>query len=335
VSETGTIDQGSKNAVETCMGLKPRERVLIVTDLSEKIVGSSLLKSAERVTGASNVTMFVLEDLANRPLIALPDEISNAIFGVDVTFWAANSLPGELVVRRGFIDLAKKYARHGHMPNVTPLVMEQGMCSDYNRVYELTHKIYDIVRKAEKITVSNRFGTEIEAEFDESWKWVPSDGRYHDKGRWGNLPEGETFTAPKVVRGRLVTNLLGDWFSEKYGNFSESLSFLIEDSQINLDTIECDNSSLKEDLMQYLTTDSNSVRAGEFALPTNPELMTMPTIGNLLQDEKSRVHIAFGDPYPDETGAPWSCPTHVDMLLEECDLTVDGWQIMKNGRYVI
>ena len=60
----------------------------------------------------------------------------------------------------------------------------------------------------------------------------------------------------------------------------------------------------------------------------------MPTIGNLLQDEKARVHIAFGDPYQDDTGAPWRCPTHIDMLLEECDLAVDGRTIMKKGNYV-
>jgi aminopeptidase len=317
------------------MGLKAGEKVLIVTDEAERIVGSSIQKCAEKVTGADNVDLFVLEDLVARPIKDLPDEIMSSILESNVTFWAADSLPGELETRHRFIELAKKYARHGHMPNITPVLMEQGMCSDYNEVYALTHKIHEVVRTVKRIHVSNRYGVEIDAEFDPNWRWVASDGRYHEKGRWGNLPEGETYTAPIKLSGRLVTNLLGDWFSEKYGNFNEPLSFMIEDSQIMLDTVQCSNGSLRSDLLQYLTTDSNSARASEFALPTNPELMSMPTIGNLLQDEKARVHIAFGDPYSEETGAPWSCPTHVDMLLEGCDLAADQIAIMKNGNYTV
>ena len=71
---------------------------------------------------------------------------------------------------------------------------------------------------------------------------------------------------------------------------------------INVGSINCANEVLRNELTQYLSTDSNSSRASEFALPTNPLLMSLPTIGNLLQDEKARVHIAFGDPYRDETG---------------------------------
>ncbi len=335
MSETGTIEQGSRNAVETCMGLRPGEKVLIVSDRTEIAVGSSLRTSAEKITGPDNVKLFILEDLASRPLKGLPDKIAESISAADVTFWAAQSLPGELVVRQKFRGLVLKYARHAHMPNITPLLMEQGMCSDYNQVYALTHKVHDAVRRAKKISVSNSFGTEIEAEFDPSWRWIAADGRYHEKGKWGNLPEGETFTAPKIVRGKLVTNLLGDWFSDKYGNLEDSLSFLVANSRIKVETISCNNSALKKDLLRYLATDPNSSRAGEFALPTNPDLMSMPTVGNLLQDEKARVHIAFGDPYQDETGAPWTCPTHVDMLLDSCDVTVDGCPIMRNGSYVI
>ena len=124
-------------------------------------------------------------------------------------------------------------------------------------------------------------------------------------------------------------------FQKKYGNFKDLLSFEIKDSIINIDSIDCGNEVLWKELVGYLSTDSNSPRAGEFALPTNPLLMSLPTIGNLLQDEKARVHIAFGDPYRDETGAPWESKTHVDMLLEACNVKVDGRAIMQNGKYII
>jgi aminopeptidase len=329
----GSLEKGAKNAVVVCMGLKPGEHVLIVTDNAQLKIGQALENVSKRITGY--VKLFVIEDLAQRPLKVLPKQIVDAIPWANVTFWAAQSLPGELPSRRTFMEQAKRYARHGHMPNITMQLMEQGMCSDYNEVYALTHQVYDAVKGANSIEVTNPFGVNLRVEFDRNWRWVPSDGRYHDKGRWGNLPEGEVFTAPKKVNGTLGTNLLGDWFSEKYGNFKDLLSFEIRDSMINVGSINCANKVLRNELTQYLSTDSNSSRASEFALPTNPLLMSLPTIGNLLQDEKARVHIAFGDPYRDETGAPWESKTHVDMLLDECNVKVDGKTIMENGKYII
>jgi len=58
-------------------------------------------------------------------------------------------------------------------------------------------------------------------------------------------------------------------------------------------------------------------------------------IGNLLQDEKARVHHAFGGPYPELTGANWSSKTHVDALLKKCSIRVDGKKIMENDKYLI
>ncbi|MHB8567157.1 MAG: aminopeptidase [Nitrososphaerales archaeon] len=330
----GSLEQGARNAVRICMGIKPGENVLIVSDRSAASIGEELRNQSSMVT--ENVKLVLLEDCAPRPLKSLPENLRKlAGSWANVTFWASRSMPGELVARREFIDLAKHNARHGHMPNITVPLMEQGMCADYDNVYDLTHKIYDAARNATKIKVSNIFGTDLLIEFNPSWRWIPADGRYHTKGKWGNLPEGETFTAPMRVNGKLVTNLLGDWFSERYGNFKDSLSFNIVDSMIQPDSIRCDNTKLKGEITEYLASNQCSSRASEFALPTNPLLMSLPTIGNLLQDEKSRVHIAFGDPYPDETGAPWSCKTHVDMLLEQCDLAVDGDKIMERGMYTI
>ena len=43
------------------MGLRPVERVVIVTDRPEIEVGAALRRSAEKVTGPANVKLFVLE----------------------------------------------------------------------------------------------------------------------------------------------------------------------------------------------------------------------------------------------------------------------------------
>jgi leucyl aminopeptidase (aminopeptidase T) len=59
-------------------------------------------------------------------------------------------------------------------------------------------------------------------------------------------------------------------------------------------------------------------------------------IGNLLQDEKFPcVHVAFGNPYHDETGADWESRTHVDAILKDATLWVDGRKLMENERFLL
>jgi leucyl aminopeptidase (aminopeptidase T) len=58
--------------------------------------------------------------------------------------------------------------------------------------------------------------------------------------------------------------------------------------------------------------------------------------GNLLQDEKiPGVHVAFGHPYPEETGADWDCPSHCDGVATRSTVKVDGQYLMRDGAFVI
>jgi len=337
----GTLYQGAKNAVEVCMGVKPGEHVLIVTDRGTYTVGNALKRAAEKVT--PHVEMYVLENYGARPITSIPNEIASVVPKANVTFWVVESRKGELdTLRRPFMRIALKYARHGHMPGVKKRLMEEGMCSDYEQISKLTEKLYEVVKDAKKIDVENPAGTRLRVQLNPEWKWVKSDGIFHEKGKWGNLPDGELYTTVAESNGHMVIDELGDWFSNKYGcltkpetDFDTPVHVDIENSRANLETLECANARLKKELIEYLKTDDNSNRAGEFALPTNVELMMRPLIGNLLQDEKARIHHAFGDPYPDETGADWKSKTHVDGLMKKCSVWVDGRKIMEVDKYLI
>ena len=62
---------------------------------------------------------------------------------------------------------------------------------------------------------------------------------------------------------------------------------------------------------------------GEFAIGTN--IGVKRVIGNILQDEKfPGIHIAFGDPYGNHTGAPWKSTTHIDVVGLEFNIWLGG-----------
>jgi len=330
----GSLAEGVRNAVEVCMSVKKGEHVLILTDRQTLEVGKAISDAAEKVS-KGNVKIFVLEDYVERPAKELPKVVYDSIPWANVTFYAAESKPGELAVRQPFIRTAVEYARHGHMPSVTKELMETGMCADYLKISDLTKKVERAVKGCRKAKVTNGEGTELNVEFNPSWKWKVSDGLYPEKGMWGNLPDGEIYTAAFKVNGKMVIDELGDWFSPKYGVLSNSpVTLHVKNSRVDLSSINCANDQLRRELVGYLSEDPNGTRLGEFAIGTNIFLERLT--GNLLQDEKfPSVHCAFGDPYPDETGADWHAKTHVDGIVLKCSIWIDGKQIMNEGRHLI
>jgi leucyl aminopeptidase (aminopeptidase T) len=316
------------------MNVKKGEHVLIVTDKPRLEIGEALREEAETVS-PGNVKLLTLENFVPRPMKDLPEQIFKEIPWANVTFWATDTMKGEITGRMKFIKEALKYARHGHMPRIEKQLMEEGMCSDYNEVYKITIKVHEVVKKLKKFKVTNPAGTNLDIELNQQWQWKPCHGLYHEKGQWGNLPEGEVFTAAYKADGILVIDLLGDFFDKKYGIMTNSpLRIRVKNSRADLTNIETKNQELKKELQAYMKTDENSDRLGEFALGTNVFLKKL--IGNLLQDEKfPTVHVAFGDPYSDETGADWESKTHVDCIMIDCTVIGDNKKIMEKGRYLL
>jgi len=73
---------------------------------------------------------------------------------------------------------------------------------------------------------------------------------------------------------------------------------------------------------------------GEFAIGTNVGVSSI--IGNILQDEKlPGLHLAFGHPYSEHTGACWSCTTHLDVVGRHFDIWFDGDLVMADGKFLI
>lgn len=329
----GTLEEGARNAVVACMAVRKGEHVLILTDRETLEVGEATSHAAENVS-KGNVKLFVLEDYTERPAKELPSKILDAIPWANVTYYAARSKPGEVAVRGVFIRTAIKYARHAHMPNVTQELMETGMCADYQKISALTKKLDQSLKECRSARVTSRSGTELKVEFNLKWRWKISDGLYPDKGKWGNLPDGEIFTAAQRANGKMVIDELGDWFSSNYGVISKTpLKLRVVDSRVEFDSVACEHTQLQRDFLDYVRSDPNGNRLGEFAIGTNIFLERLT--GNLLQDEKfPSVHCAFGDPYPNETGADWSAKTHIDGIILHSSIWIDHKQIMDEGRHL-
>jgi leucyl aminopeptidase (aminopeptidase T) len=277
---------------------------------------------------------FILEDVAPRPLVDLPPEIAADMEQSQVSILAVHVQRNELRSRMQLTDIVnRRKMRHGHMVNINRQMMLEGMRADFHKVDRLSQKVIDIVRNASEVRATTRGGSDFVATLRPDYKWLKTSGLI-SPDKWGNLPGGEVFTTPGNVEGTLVIDgVVGDFLCEKYGSLAASpLTLRVRDNRL----VEAfsDNKELEDDFWKYTHTDENSDRVGEFAIGTNIELKEV--IGHILQDEKfPGIHIAFGDPYGQHTGADWKSTTHIDVVATRFNIWVDGRQIMDNGRFLI
>ncbi|MGH9869823.1 MAG: aminopeptidase [Candidatus Polarisedimenticolia bacterium] len=324
--------QGAHSAAFTCLKVRPGERVVLITDEQTLGIGAALDEQLRAAGG--EVSAWVLEDLEERPLKGFPEPIARSMETAAVSVFAASALPGELTARIAMTRIVNRLGiRHAHMVNITPRIMCEGMRADFDKVDKLARWVHARTSGARELTASTPAGTHLSASFSSDIRWLRTSGII-TRDKWGNLPGGEVFTAPARVDGvYVVDGVLGDWLAPKYGDMQgHPLTVQIENSRIV--KTSCDRADVLADFRAYTSTDPNSNRVGELALGVN--LAVKDVIGQILQDEKiPGLHLAFGHPYSEHTGADWSSTTHIDIVGRRFDVDVDGQPIMRDSRFLL
>lgn len=319
---------GAHSAIHTCLRLRPEERCTVITDLETAPIAASIVTEADHV--GAEVNIFVMEDYAPRPLTAMPQPILDDLARSRVSIFAAQAQRGELQSRVQMCNVVNKHRiRHGHMVNISDRIMCEGMRADFQEIDRLSSAVIAKARTTKVLKATTPAGTKLEAEFSPTLRWIKTSGIISEE-KWGNLPGGEIFTSPWNVNGIFVADgVVGDYLCGKYGDLKE-FPIVIEIENNRIRSLTCDNNRLLEEFHSYTHTDDNSNRVGEFAIGTNVAIHDI--IGEILQDEKyPGIHIAFGHPYAEHTGADWTSRTHIDCVGREFNIWMDGEQIMTDG----
>jgi len=326
------LEPGARNAVEVCLGIRPDERVALIADEASGEVAASLAAALDHVGAPWDGVL--IEQVANRPLGGAPPAVLDALGRADAGILCIQPRQGELGARMEIVSLVERRGmRYAHMVGVTSQIMQQGMRADYKLVDELSQRLCERMRTARSLRVTSQGGTALTATFDSELTWVKTSGLINRR-YWSNLPAGEVFTTPASVDGVFVCDgTAGDYFGPKYGDLSAT-PLRLEIAGGRLRAASCARADLEREFWEYCHTDEHSDRVGELAFGTNIALEEM--IGVLLQDEKiPGVHLAFGDPYGSQTGAPWKSRTHIDVLTRVCDVWIDDEQVIGRGRYLM
>jgi leucyl aminopeptidase (aminopeptidase T) len=324
--------RGAQSAIRQCLRLTPQERITVITDHATAPIAASLVREIDAI--GSEASIFLLEDCASRPLAEMPEAILEDLPKSRVSIFAARAGHGELKSRIQLCTAVNTLRiRHAHMVNISERIMLEGMRADFLEIDRLSTVLIERARAARSLKATTPAGTDIEVVFSPDLRWLKTSGIISEE-KWSNLPGGEIFTAPAKVNGTFVTNgVVGDYLCGKYGNLEDHpITIEIENSRIR--SLACDNARLLEEFRSYTRTDENSDRVGEFAIGTN--IAVRGIIGEILQDEKCPgIHIAFGHPYAEHTGADWSSTTHIDCVGREFTIWMDGERVMSRGVFAV
>jgi leucyl aminopeptidase (aminopeptidase T) len=333
------IKFGAYQAIVNCIKLKPGEQLCIVSDHVTKHIADLFVEEALKIT--PKVKVFIMEDYGARPPdgsdpLKFPAEIGEYLKGSQASIYAADRFKGELEsFRNPMLRLIESlgHVRHAHMPAIKDELMETGMNADYSVVQALCKKLHALLTPARHVKVTTRLGTDLELDLDPAWKWMIDDGNIRTEN-WSNLPAGEIYTCVKNADGTAVIDgVMGDYFAGRYGLLEKNpVTIVIKDDRIT--SFKCSNDALVKDLVEFSRQDENANRLGELGIGTNIALEKLT--GTLVQDEKfPGVHIAMGHGYPRFTGSDWDSKAHLDMVMKETTIVVDGRTIMKDGKFMV
>ena len=322
----------AKNIVHNCMAIQPGERVMLITDAGMDKLHKALRAEIEAI-GPGELWEFVLQD-EQRPLTALPPDWLERIgtFDVAIELFAKSILPEELGFRIERVDnLAGNHIRYAWGSKIDDAILENELSADYNEIGAVTNRLADVMKDAKDVHITTALGTDLRMSI-EGRRVIPDSGLFHEPGKVGNLPAGECYVAPleDSANGTLVvdksfpdiiikepiylTFKVGRVTDISGGNEARQLEAIIEKGEAQPDGEGCRT-------------------IGELGIGTNA--MARLT-GNVMTDEKvlGTVHVALGN-NTGSYGGVNAAPIHIDGVVGDATLVVDGKTLIDNGNFLV
>ena len=307
-------------AIRDCMGTRPGERVLIVTDEAMRPIAWALHAAA----GTLGREVLLVEMMPRRSNGEEPPrEVATLMAGFDVVLCPTSRSLTHTEARR---DASEAGARIATLPGVTEEIMVRCMNADYRAIAARTHRVCGLMAGASTIRVQAPGGTDIVLPIAGRLPHA-STGLFRDRGQWGNLPTGEAYVAPRETESHGVVVVDGSMAG--IGMTAEPIRIVVEHGHATAISGGAEARAL-EALLAPHGPDARNV--AEVGIGTNDRATLS---GVILEDEKvmGTVHIAFGD--NKSMGGRVGVASHLDGLVRRPSVWFDERQIMRDGVLMI
>lgn len=301
-----TLIEGAQTAVRTCLGVKKRENVLIITDPERRNIAEALF-GASREVGAEVMAVQMMP--RTRHGEEPPRIIAKIMKRADVIFMPTTYSLTHTQARKA---ANRSGARIASMPGITTDMMSNGgMTADFKEIARTIRRLSKVVKNTKKVHITTELGTDLTLSLA-GRKWITDDtGICHKKGTFTNLPAGEIFIAPKegTANGTLVID----------GAFLEKVEPPARATIKDGNAVEIIRALKVRNMLDEVGKKGRNV--AEFGIGMNP---ASKIIGNILEDEKKlgTIHIAFGD--NSTFGGAVKCGVHIDGIILKPTVVLDN-----------
>jgi leucyl aminopeptidase (aminopeptidase T) len=305
-----------RTVIEKCLAVKEGEDVVVVVDPRTRAIGDALRDEA--AAAGADAVLIVMDERATHGTEP-PPAVAAALVACDVFIAPTSKSLSHTSARKRATDNG---ARGATMPGVTEDMLARVMAVDFDTMAARSRAVADLLDRGTRAHVTCPRGTDLELALD-GRAGISDDGELSARGAFGNLPCGEGFIAPAFGEGTVVPASLAP-----FGIAEEPPTLTVAEGRI----VAADGGLGPRFIELLLSQGELGTNLAELGVGTNDRARLT---GNILEDEKilGTVHVAFGASAG--IGGKVSVPIHLDVVIVDASLEVDGQTVLNRGRYVL
>jgi leucyl aminopeptidase (aminopeptidase T) len=313
------LDRAVGVVVRDCLAVAPGEEVLVVCNPATEELGRALRAIAEG-EGAEAVLALMAErdSHAAEP----PRAIAAAMLASDVVIAPTVQSLSHTAARKAASEAG---ARIATMPGVTDEMLARVMGADVAALRRRGEAICAALDAGAEARIRCANGSDLRLGLETRTSIVDA-GDLSAASAFGNLPCGEGFIAP--LEGTGEGTLVVDGSIAGVGRVPEPVALTVRGGHLTEAT-----GTAGAELLELLTAHGeDGTNVAELGIGTNEAAILT---GNVLEDEKilGTAHVAFGASAA--IGGTVQVPVHLDCVVLEPTVEVDGETLVRDGELLV
>ena len=290
--------------------------MVVVVDAETRTIGEALRE--ESAAAGGDAVLIVMDERATDGTEP-PPPVAAALEASEVFIAPTSRSLSHTTARKRATDGG---ARGATMPGVTEDMLGRVMAVDFDTMAARSKAVAAVLDSGTRAHVTCARGTDLRLALD-GRAGISDDGELTARGAFGNLPCGEGFIAPAFGEGTVVASSLSP-----LGISVEPATLTVVEGRI----AAADGGLGPQFIELLLAHGELGTNLAELGVGTNDRARLT---GNVLEDEKilGTVHVAFGASAG--IGGTVSVPIHLDVVVLDASLEVDGQAVLDHGRYVL
>jgi leucyl aminopeptidase (aminopeptidase T) len=314
---TQELDRAVRTVLRDCLRIEPGEEVLVICNPVTEDIGALMRIEAEG--DGAFATLAVISELDSNGAEP-PTPVAAAMVAAEVVLAPTIQSLSHTNARRAATQAGVRIAT---LPGVTEDMLARLMNADMRTLRRRGAAIAAALRSGDEARITCGHGSDLRLGLKDRIP-IADAGVLNAPGAFGNLPCGEAFVAPTTAEGTLVV----DGSIAGVGKVETPVELTVSDGHLT-DATGPEGAALLEMLTMHGEDGTN---VAELGIGTNEEATLT---GNILEDEKilGTAHVAFGASAA--IGGTVQVPVHLDCVIVEPTVEVDGKEIVRGGQLLV